>query len=719
MAESLSLDSDPGHIMTTSTEDDDGSKSAPSPAIASPNQVPSTESSNENSRKRKRLSAVLDKLTTQVERRSVDSTSSEEGGHTSSSPSEGSVFLPNQERIFASQESVAPRPKMRAPPQKQLSIDSEMSHCVQVKLDLLDAAEDRRGVSNRPPPQPEPSPLLSPPEEGGGTTTFGDCSPMKKVPFRAHTKRDSGRSPTGIFAPSVGGPGAETPPKEEDVDEEDDAFSSPPGNRLSGRPAPLQILPYPEGLYRTPQQHPFLLQHHPVETPVVMGNGASAGNTALSQLSTAFPSFPICDCHHCRTLAGRAPSFGWEDIAAHHHRALLQKVMSSGGPLTPVSPVTPTFDAFLQTKFLPEFFYRRRSHSDSDLQQWLAESGVTGGDVSNHPHQGLHPAMPPPPPRDSPTESYSLTARHSKPKPLHIPQKGGSLESDQGSTTPQDSPLDLSVKSNTPASSDSTSSNTCFPLSPLTRDCSLESQGSPRGSSGGSPFDIRAASTMLPPTKVEQSAPAPRNVSPVVEVVAPGSDVVYVCPICGQMFSLHDRLAKHMASRHRSRQQADTTTSASSKSYMCDVCKRSFARSDMLTRHMRLHTGIKPYTCRVCGQVFSRSDHLSTHQRTHTGEKPYKCPQCPYAACRRDMITRHMRTHARYELPDSSCSGFEEGIGTTSSSSSPPHFKNSPPPLLPVDEAGVAPSASPVHKLSALRVRSPAGASLGQMSGKD
>lgn len=135
------------------------------------------------------------------------------------------------------------------------------------------------------------------------------------------------------------------------------------------------------------------------------------------------------------------------------------------------------------------------------------------------------------------------------------------------------------------------------------------------------------------------------DVSPVVEEMPPGSDVAYVCPVCGQMFSLHDRLAKHMASRHKSRNASNDIA----KAYSCEVCNRSFARSDMLTRHMRLHTGVKPYTCKVCGQVFSRSDHLSTHQRTHTGEKPYKCPQCPYAACRRDMITRHMRTHTRYE----------------------------------------------------------------------
>ncbi|XP_014290163.1 zinc finger and SCAN domain-containing protein 22 [Halyomorpha halys] len=191
----------------------------------------------------------------------------------------------------------------------------------------------------------------------------------------------------------------------------------------------------------------------------------------------------------------------------------------------------------------------------------------------------------------------------------------------------QDSPLDLSMKS---------------------------SKSSDTSPSSGDSFIIPTMYSNVPVVKGDVASPTTKEsvavrynleVSPVVEEMPPGSDVAYVCPVCGQMFSLHDRLAKHMASRHKSR----TTPDASSKAYLCEVCQRSFARSDMLTRHMRLHTGVKPYTCRVCGQVFSRSDHLSTHQRTHTGEKPYKCPQCPYAACRRDMITRHMRTHSRFE----------------------------------------------------------------------
>ncbi|KAG5334065.1 EGR1 protein, partial [Acromyrmex heyeri] len=233
------------------------------------------------------------------------------------------------------------------------------------------------------------------------------------------------------------------------------------------------------------------------------------------------------------------------------------------------------FEQYMHTKYLSPSsgdIFRGRSHSDSDVVSRWDETRV--------------PAA---------TTSFSSIVNH--------PPRSGSLESD--STSPQESPLDLSMK------------NLIVPVV--------------RG-------DVAS-----PTTKKSVAVRYNLEVLPVVEEMAPGADVAYVCPECGQMFSLHDRLAKHMASRHRRQGLHD----ASAKAYLCDVCQRSFARSDMLTRHMRLHTGVKPYTCRVCRQVFSRSDHLSTHQRTHTGEKPYKCPQCAYAACRRDMITRHLKTHNR------------------------------------------------------------------------
>ncbi|VDM60296.1 unnamed protein product [Angiostrongylus costaricensis] len=149
----------------------------------------------------------------------------------------------------------------------------------------------------------------------------------------------------------------------------------------------------------------------------------------------------------------------------------------------------------------------------------------------------------------------------------------------------------------------------------------------------------------------------------------------FTCTICGQGFALHDRLAKHIASRHRDRSASAIADGDGAKSHKCNVCNKSFGRSDMLTRHMRLHTGLKPYSCQLCGQVFSRSDHLSTHQRTHTGEKPYQCPLCQYAASRRDMITRHLRTHVR---PDGSPVDISVPIAqlslTPSLSPLPPNF---------------------------------------------
>ena len=356
-------------------------------------------------------------------------------------------------------------------------------------------------------------------------------------------------------------------------------------------------------------------------------------------------------------------------------------------PTTPISPSTPLH----VLKHLPAYItesYRRRCMSDTDLSSgWTDQeasvgatssgsSGVprsTNNEVPNHQlklrvnssereHIRTHPTCVSPLPPSQYSTNTGINA--SRQRFMPFPTKGGSLESETSSTTTQESPLDLSVRS-------SVSSTTGYCLrTALTASMDNIQQPNKHLFTGIKPGQGRSRSTGIGrgsshsadryPDRfsLDRLDAGPVGLEPVVVGVAGvgnggaagaagttggatagtgnNPDVAYVCPICGQMFALHDRLAKHMASRHKSR-----STDSGSKAYMCDVCKRSFARSDMLTRHMRLHTGIKPYTCRICGQVFSRSDHLSTHQRTHTGEKPYRCPSCPYAACRRDMITRY------------------------------------------------------------------------------
>ncbi|XP_011639977.1 Wilms tumor protein homolog, partial [Pogonomyrmex barbatus] len=290
------------------------------------------------------------------------------------------------------------------------------------------------------------------------------------------------------------------------------------------------------------------------------------------------------------------------------------------------------FEQYMHTKYLSSSSsgdtFRGRSHSDSDVAPRWDEMRV--------------PAA---------TTSFSSVVSH--------PPRSSSLESD--GTSPQESPLDLSMKNLMLQSAAASAVSTRSPS------LQLIPSGIVRGSVS---VPVVRGDVASPTTKKSVAVRYNLEVLPVVEEMAPGADVAYVCPECGQMFSLHDRLAKHMASRHRRQGLHD----ASAKAYLCDVCQRSFARSDMLTRHMRLHTGVKPYTCRVCRQVFSRSDHLSTHQRTHTGEKPYKCPQCAYAACRRDMITRHLKTHNRCAdgpipktEPGEECPTFDQNVATTPS----------------------------------------------------
>lgn len=172
------------------------------------------------------------------------------------------------------------------------------------------------------------------------------------------------------------------------------------------------------------------------------------------------------------------------------------------------------------------------------------------------------------------------------------PQPNDILYQHHNRTPEQEFPLDLSMKSTKKINrrKQSSNSNSSSPnltkqllmaqaeqklnavLHPLgiqvPRDCSISIQTTPTSDSS-SPHHNNHYHHQLPQYYQDM------KVSPIVEEVAPGSNnVAYVCPICLQSFSLNDRLAKHIASRHKTRSPATEST----KSYICEVCDRSFAR---------------------------------------------------------------------------------------------------------------------------------------------
>lgn len=658
----------------------------------------------ENSRKRKRLSAVLDKLATQVEKRgnsdddrslplASDKGSHEDGqdddddddddtmsSHSSmstvgkSSPEDSSehrrgsrskeetdsvggvqiqsglddinirVSSSHTQTVSSVLHSGA-RNKAQTPATRRIAFhEDRVSSSADCKSEIADDEECSPAKCRR-------NGLFTPPTSDSASASTGTGS----------TERESHR-------------GIPSPDDEHDDDDENASFLNGTDDLFVADPAPkvASPLPFLESQSARPLSK-FSSKHQSHAVPP--------------------PTFPICNCRHCRLLAGQAASgrfaghpppliIPWDDI--HHERNFLDglKLLPSSpvSPLTPVSPIHPpgALDHVLQMHLLPDMV-RRRRNSDSDVHQWEAATPVPA-------RRGAQP--------NGPEANKTNSGRRANPpKLLRISQalnKSASLESDP--STPQDSPLDLSVKydsssprlhSISPFGMDAVvSSHDMFPRIPLLPyDNAVLGLPGDRNKSRALPSDRRESFRKTPtsttdPHRPEKASRKSRSSSGSSEPSTKNNKTHrgYVCPVCGQMFSQYDRLAKHMASsRHKSKlpvngqpPSGDTNlppsadTSSTTKAYVCEVCKRSFARSDMLTRHTRLHTGIKPYTCKVCGQVFSRSDHLSTHQRTHTGEKPYKCPLCPYAACRRDMITRHMRTHSRYDLPDSSSSLEED-----------------------------------------------------------
>lgn len=313
---------------------------------------------------------------------------------------------------------------------------------------------------------------------------------------------------------------------------------------------------------------------------------------------------------------------------------------------------SPLFEYYLQTKYLPDILRLRNNLQIPDAQQMKLLQSQHLQQQQQHSPQNQLAAMDL---QSKPHKQEGDTKTRKRQRQPKQQQQYQAFAEKQEPQPPQDAPLDLSMKtilenitkatathkhsSNRTPSSVSTAAPNQWQSQSTAHDLSASAANSPVHILANSThlnnhqFAAAAAATahhnqspitstssnslgQVPIIKGDVASPTTKesvafryniNVSPVVEEMPPGTDVAYVCPICGQMFSLHDRLAKHMASRHKSK----TNSSEITKSYVCEVCDRSFARSDMLTRHMRLHTGIKPYTCK--GNFFCFINDLSNH----------------------------------------------------------------------------------------------------------
>ncbi len=279
------------------------------------------------------------------------------------------------------------------------------------------------------------------------------------------------------------------------------------------------------------------------------------------------------------TIGGR-PNFDSNFLST----SLIRPISPNHLPLTPTTPTTASQIPTSLAHHFPAAYlkdeYKRIAHPDLNFSEWdILRQG------RGKPRR--HAASP----STSTTSSVTTTTTTFQ---LTRPGKRGSLESEASST--QESPLDLSVRGLT----------TEVPMPTAEVEMSLKRKPNSRGrgrsrSANRGGRSVRAVSGVLEHSEeglqVAGSSTPPSS----------GGEAVFVCPVCGQIFSIADRLAKHMASRHKTRVvPADLGSSNSGGSrlpHMCDLCNRTFARSDMLTRHMRLHTGVKPYTCRICGQV--------------------------------------------------------------------------------------------------------------------